>query len=447
VSLYECHSVFRRWLGDDYDTDALDAVLATAAAEQLDGDPLWLLVISGPGNAKTETVQALAGAGGLVTSTISSEGALLSGSPRRETTKDATGGLLRRIGDHGLLVVKDATSILSMNTDTRAALLAAFREIHDGKWERNVGTDGGRTLTWTGRIAVIGAVTTAWDRARDVIASMGDRFVLVRLDSHSGRRRAGRQAIGNTGRETAMRADLSAAVANVLGTVDCGQAVDLTDEETERLLEAADVVTMARTGVDYDYRGDVIDAHDPEMPTRFAKQLAQLVRGGVAIGVDRTDALRLAIRCARDSVPPLRLAILDDVAAHPDAPTRDVRQRLDKPRATVDRQLQALHILGCLQVAEVEEEWQGRTTTIWRYRLADGIDPHVLDPRRLYQIYHHLPSDPSKESRFVGTDKSGKGLTLVTVPAKCAGCSVPLDPAELGGDVCEDCALEGVRPA
>jgi hypothetical protein len=439
VSLYECHSVFRRWLGDDYDTDALDAVLATAAAEQLDGDPLWLLVISGPGNAKTETVQALAGAGGLVTSTISSEGALLSGSPRRETTKDATGGLLRRIGDHGLLVVKDVTSILSMNTDTRAALLAAFREIHDGKWERNVGTDGGRTLTWTGRIAVIGAVTTAWDRARDVIASMGDRFVLVRLDSHSGRRRAGRQAIGNTGRETAMRADLSAAVANVLGTVDCGQAVDLTDEETERLLEAADVVTMARTGVDYDYRGDVIDAHDPEMPTRFAKQLAQLVRGGVAIGVDRTDALRLAIRCARDSVPPLRLAILDDVAAHPDAPTRDVRQRLDKPRATVDRQLQALHILGCLQVAEVEEEWQGRTTTIWRYRLADGIDPHVLDPRRLYQIYNHLPPDPSKESRFAGTDKSGKGLALVDAPVNCTGCDVSLDPGSLAGGVCDDC--------
>ena len=47
----------------------LNAVLATAAAERLTGDPLWLLVVSGPGNAKTETVQALSGAGALVTST------------------------------------------------------------------------------------------------------------------------------------------------------------------------------------------------------------------------------------------------------------------------------------------------------------------------------------------------------------------------------------------
>ena len=61
VSLTDAHAVFRRWLGDDYDTDALDAVLATAAVESLDGDPLWLLLISGSGNAKTETVQALDG--------------------------------------------------------------------------------------------------------------------------------------------------------------------------------------------------------------------------------------------------------------------------------------------------------------------------------------------------------------------------------------------------
>lgn len=30
-------------------------MLCTIAAERLDGDPLWLLIISGSGNAKTET--------------------------------------------------------------------------------------------------------------------------------------------------------------------------------------------------------------------------------------------------------------------------------------------------------------------------------------------------------------------------------------------------------
>jgi hypothetical protein len=190
----DVHSTFQKWLGADHDLDAIDAVLATAAAERLNGDLVWLLLVSGSGAAKTETVSPLEGAGALITSTITSEGALLSGTPTREKAKDATGGLLRRLGDRGLLVIKDVTSILSMHRDSRTGVLAALREIYDGRWERNVGANGGRSLSWTGRIAVIGAVTTAWDRAHDVIASMGDRFVVIRLDSSSGRLTAGRRS-------------------------------------------------------------------------------------------------------------------------------------------------------------------------------------------------------------------------------------------------------------
>ena len=78
LTLRDAHAVFRRWLGDNYDLDALNAMLATVAVERLDGDPVWLLIISGSGNAKTETVVALDGIGATVTSTISSTGALLS---------------------------------------------------------------------------------------------------------------------------------------------------------------------------------------------------------------------------------------------------------------------------------------------------------------------------------------------------------------------------------
>ena len=171
--------------------------------------------------------------------------------------------------------------------------------------------------------------------------------------------------------------------------------ITVTDDETDILLEAADLVTLARTGVEYDYRGDVIDAHAPEMPTRFAKQLAQIVRGAVAIGMDRGKALRLAIRCARDSMPPLRLAIIDDLAAHPDSSTADVRRRIDKPRATVDRQLQALHMLGAAVVEEYEYGPHGKTR--WLYSLSDHISPQVIDPQSFPDLSVHTPS-PLKES-------------------------------------------------
>jgi hypothetical protein len=160
-SLADVHAVFTKWFGTEYDLDAATAAMAAAASERLDGDPLWLLIVAGPGGAKTETVQPLAGCGAYVTSTISSEGALLSATPHKQRQKIATGGLLRKIGDHGTLVIKDFTSILSADRNTRASVLAAIREVYDGRWERNVGTDGGQTLTWTGRIVIVAAVTTA----------------------------------------------------------------------------------------------------------------------------------------------------------------------------------------------------------------------------------------------------------------------------------------------
>ena len=142
-----------------------------------------------------------------------------------------------------------------------------------------------------------------------------------------------------------MRAELASAVSAVLARVDT-RPVELEHEERERLLRAADLVTRARTAVMRDARGNVTDAHAPEMPTRFARQLMQLVRGGVAIGMSVEEAMGLAVRCARDSVPPLRLAILVDLADHPGSLVSDVRKRLQKPHNTIDRELQALHVLG-----------------------------------------------------------------------------------------------------
>jgi len=419
------YAVFVRWLGKDYDLSVLDAVLCAAAVAQLEGDPAWLLVVSGSGAAKTETVAPLAAAGAHVTSTISSEGALLSGTSRKERSKDATGGLLRKIGDTGVLVIKDVTSVLSMNRDARGAVLAALREVYDGRWERNLGSDGGQSLTWTGRLVAIGAVTTAWDRAHEVIASMGDRFVLIRMDSTTGRAASGRQAIANTGDETIMRAELGDAAAGVLAGVDTTVDLTLTTEESELILALADIVTLGRTGVEHDYRGDVIDAHAPEMPTRFAKQLTQLLRGGLALGMDREHLLRIVARCAADSMPPLRLAALVDLLDHPHSTTAAVRKSIDKPRATVDRTLQALHMLGLLACDE-EEGSTGRT--VWRYSLGAEVDSVALDRLRSARnvgTYKHPSLIPSLVPMSPCSDKSGTSFS--GEPSRCRVCQQTLD--------------------
>jgi hypothetical protein len=382
------HEVYLRWFGADYDLGALDCVLCAAAAERLEGDPPWLLVVGGSGAAKTETIMPLTGVADaprphtVAVSTINGEAALLSGTSRKDRAKTATGGLLRTLGSRGLLVIKDVTSILSMNRDTRALVLAALREIYDGSWSRNVGTDGGQTITWRGRLVVIGAVTTAWDSAHQVIATMGDRFVLVRLNSEDHRQAAGRQAMRNVSGETSMRGELAKSVGELLDTVDPDAPPTATDAEIDVLLELADLVTRARTAVERDFQGDPVFAHALEMPTRYAKQLVQIVRGGIALGMTRDDALTVAKRCAGDTVPPLRLAVLIDVAAHPATVTADAVKRLQLPRMTVDRVLRELHLLGLLTVTDTP--WgQG---VRWAYSLAEHVTADVLTALKVAQV-------------------------------------------------------------
>jgi hypothetical protein len=368
---------YTHWLGSKYDLGALDCVLAAAAAAKLDGDPPWMLMVGGSGAAKTETVTALAGAGAVLVSTISGEAALLSGTSSKERASDASGGLLRYVGSRGVLVIKDFTSILSMNRDTRALVLAALREIYDGHWTRNVGTEGGKTLAWRGRLVLIGASTTAWDSAHQVVATMGDRFLLVRLNSAEHRHAAGLQAMRNVSSEAQMRAELADVVGNLMSAVEPKAAITLDDDEIEELLGLADIVTRIRTAVERDYKGEPAFAHDLEMPTRLAKQLVQLARGAIALGMDRGSALAVAERAARDTMPPLRRRALLDVYEHPGSFTGDVVTRLQVPRKTVDRTLQELHLLGLLVVGDVPYGERVR----WQYTLTDDID--LLSLKRL----------------------------------------------------------------
>jgi hypothetical protein len=382
-TLDQCHETFQKWFGGSYDLDVLDAILATRAAELLDGDPLWTLVVGGSGSAKTETAQALSGTEAEIVSTLSGPAALLSGSSKKERSANSTGGLLKKLEPRGFLVIKDFTSILSMSGDARQSVLAALREIHDGYWRRELGVDGGTTLEWRGRIGLVGAVTTAWDTHHSVIASLGDRFVLVRTDSTgTARMDAGARALANIGHEQQMRSELAEAVRGVLVGVDPQRGdLALTAEEGQRLLAAANLATVLRTPVEIDYRREVVSAHALEMPTRFPKELGMMVRGGIALGMERERAMALALRCARDSCPPLKLACLEDVWRNPYTLTRPAAARINRPHKTVDREMEALQSLGLIvHVDQSGQSRRGDPATYWAWVVARGIDPRVLDP-------------------------------------------------------------------
>jgi len=86
MTLAQVEKIYAKWLGD-HDLVPLRTALAVYAANMIMGSekPVWLMVVGGSGFGKTETIAPLSALPQVhMASSISSEGALLSATPRRE---------------------------------------------------------------------------------------------------------------------------------------------------------------------------------------------------------------------------------------------------------------------------------------------------------------------------------------------------------------------------
>jgi hypothetical protein len=150
VPLVDVLALFHKWLALK-DGRPVSAALGALAANLLNGDPVWLGLIGPPSSAKTELLNSLSALSYVcVVETVGPAG-LLSGTPRRTRSSTATGGVLHRIGQFGVLLFKDFGSLLDLRQESRSEMMSALRRIYDGEYTRQLGTDGGTTLEWHGK--------------------------------------------------------------------------------------------------------------------------------------------------------------------------------------------------------------------------------------------------------------------------------------------------------
>lgn len=344
-SLDQAVGTFRRWLHYP-DPSPLYVVLGAVAANRFPGDPVWPLLVGPPGCGKTETLGPLTALDDVYRSGALTEASLLSGTPQRENARGAKGGLLREIGEFGILLHKDFGSVLSMQRDTRAGVLAALREIYDGSWTRHVGTDGGRTLHWSGKLGLIAGCTPEIDAHHAVMASLGERFVLHRMSAVDAEQQAGR-ALESVGDEERMRAELATAVAGVFAGRDL-VPTGLDADERTRLIRLTSLAVRARSTVSRDsYNREVILVPEPEAPGRLARVFAQLLSGMVAVGVPRAQAWGIVEKMALDSMPALRRQVLATLLLNTNRiDTTSVAETLGYPTTTTRRALEDLAAHG-----------------------------------------------------------------------------------------------------
>src|SRR5262245_57730962 len=360
TSIEDTLKVFREWLLLDNDVPVL-AMLGAVAANMLSGDAIWLGIIAPPSSAKTEMLITLVNIPHTeMVGTLSVAG-LLSGTPRRQQAAGARGGLLQKIGAFGFLVLKDFGSILSLRPDTKNELLAALREIYDGKWTRVIGADGGRILHWSGKIGLLFGCTRVYDSYYGVINELGDRFLLCRLGANE---KQFHHAIKHANHAAKLRRRLVEAVSNLFAAP-LPAPRDISDREINWLDDILQIAVRLRGAVKRDYRTrELEDIYGAEGTARLGKALERVLSGLDCLGVERGKALKVIKTIAFDSVPPNRLSIYKHLKKiNPAwADTVTVAKAVKLPTTTARRALEELVVYG---LAERGSQGQGKAD-LWR---------------------------------------------------------------------------------
>ena len=339
------------------DDDPIYVTLGTVAANLLPSrDPTWLGLIGPPSAAKTELLNSLSRLPYVHTVETFTGPGLLSGTPKKEKTAGATGGVLRKIGAFGIMLFKDFGSVIELRHEQRGEMMAALRRIYDGQYTRTLGTEGGRTYTWTGRAGLLFGATQAYDSHHAVGGTLGDRFLLFRVASMP--KEQLEKCHLRPGAPTDMRARLAAAVAGLFASLPDPppEPERMTDDEYAGLSKAISTVIKLRGGVMRDrIHRDIEDVLDPEGPARLALALQQLFAGLCFIGVDRAKGAALVEQVAYDSAPKLRLRALRALTDQWQT-TRDVANAIKLPTTSTKHALEELMVQGLALRDEAGEQ-------------------------------------------------------------------------------------------
>jgi hypothetical protein len=296
------------------------------------------VLVGGSSRGKTEILIAVDGLEGVRIVGTLTVAALLSGTARKERSAAATGGVLVELGERGIMVVKDLGAILTLHRESRAQVLQGLRDVYDGRYTRDVGVDGGMKLEWTGRVGLIGAATSALDRAHAVLTALGERWVTVRL-AEGGEETMVSYSLRNSD-TAAVRVELRDVTRGFLDTLGEVELRPVSEAEERLLTALAPLVCLARSPVDRDpYTREIVLVHESEGPGRIARQLHKLLVALDAIGADATAT---TVRIGIDSIPSPRREALLYLLRHGDASTTEVAVALNLPRNTTERALEEL---------------------------------------------------------------------------------------------------------
>jgi hypothetical protein len=292
------------------------ALYASYAAHRLPGNAVWLMVVGPPASGKSEMLSAIDGLRDVHSIDSFTSKAFLSGRVDDPANPMATKpSLLHRIGESGIILAKDFSTVLSAKHEVRETVFSDLRKIYDGELSKEFGTgEDPNKHKWKGRITFLAGVTPEIDKHSATVQSLGERFILVRIPRADGPDAAMVAMNQNT---VDMRRDLKHVVSRLLENLPTYNPA-IPKSLQRKIACLGEIVACARATITRggDRGKEITDEPQIESSTRISQQLAQLGRGSALLShrqeVNDFD-YRLVQRVGLDCIRPTRRQLLEAV--------------------------------------------------------------------------------------------------------------------------------------
>jgi hypothetical protein len=408
------------------DRDVVRLLAAVVLANQLDGPPVWLMLVASSSGGKSALLMTLDDLelipGKPMTHFISdlTENTLASGFK----SKDQETSLLKKLPYGGVLVFKDFTSLLTKRREGRDAIMGQLREVYDRKFDKSTGN--GADTAWKGKLGALSGVTQAVHEYGTELSIMGDRFILFSMQQPD-RLQATRFVMSIRTLDNSQEDRLESAKAHMhdylrmaMQTIKNDAPLHMKKEDQEKLIHVADFVTQVRSGVVQDDRtGHVTFVPSAEMPIRLIDQLMSI---GTALSHMRTvdgrepeleaEDIRILYRIAFDSIPLKRRWALHQLASYlQGVSTSGLAAKMGYETEVVKgwlAQLAALGIIRRVHSGHGADMWllneQYREIMV-QYEKVNIIDDRLINPNASVDdqlVDEALFDDPLRADEFIG---------------------------------------------
>lgn len=354
------------------DRGIIRLICATMLSNYLPTPPSWMFIVGNSSGGKSMILSALKPVTGIYELDDMTAKTFASGM-RGQTSNS----LLEKIPNSGTVLIKDYTTMLSKDRDSRTEILGQMRKIFDGDYRKTFGN--GEDVQWTGKLGMLAGVTPAIyeQEVTSANAAMGERYLYYQMDMPD------RFEVGMISTEEIKdyeaKDNMSKAFAEYLNPyirqiqdaqlTEVGFQIPQLDVATRRdIVTLAEFTTRSRSAVKRNNNSrDREQEMRPtlEMPSRFAKALVCVSFGLLLIHRFDQEAEQLnevdrqiLYKVALDSIPQSRRDILEALTHYSTATESGLTEHLGMDKMFVKLNLGDLVALQVVTVQKTSYGWQ-----------------------------------------------------------------------------------------